>query len=172
MVESIPSFLKLTAEERRQAWEKNPPRAVPAILDHKPVYRTPADEAEIAAFKVERERREKIAAEARAESRRVLARQKRIPGSTWDMRRGVWVHPVIEAKKAEDTGESFRLIVINRSPRAAGTGAAARFAEMLAFLEGKPRARMAEIYASTSYTRADFDWDLQRGSVQKDYTKE
>jgi hypothetical protein len=31
---------------------------------------------------------------------------------------------------------------------------------------------MAEIYASTSYTRADFDWDLQRGSVQKDYTKE
>jgi hypothetical protein len=88
------------------------------------------------------------------------------------MRRGVWVHPVIEAKKAEETGKAFRLVVINRSPRAPGTGAAARFAEMLEFLKTKPRARMAEIYASTSYTRADFDWDLQRGSVQKDYTKE
>ena len=171
--DGIPSFLRMTQEERRKAWERNPPKAMP-ILKAVPTYRTPEDEAEIEAWKIEKAARDKAAAEARAKSRAALAKQRKdyMPGSTWDINRSVWVHPVIEQKKKEETGEAFKLVILNKSPRAPGSRAATRFNEMVAFLEKNPRASMAEVYAATSYTKTDFDWDLQRGSVKKNYTKE
>jgi hypothetical protein len=170
----IPDFLKLTQEERRKAWEDNPPRQAPILVSHAPAYRSPEDEEEIRKFREERDARDKINAVARAKAREAVKKQRAgyVPGATWDLKYSRWVHPVLEHQRKEETGEAFKLVVLNKSPRAPGSRAAARFDEMVAFLDKNPKATMAEVYAATSYTRVDFDWDLQRGSVKKNYVKE
>lgn len=35
-MEGIPDFLRLTPEQRREAWERNPPKPMPAFADPKP----------------------------------------------------------------------------------------------------------------------------------------
>lgn len=135
--------------------------------------RSPEDEVEIASFKEERSRRDKERAEVRAKDRAARAKEKKgyVPGATWDLRNSRWVHPTIQAQEAEETGQAFRLVILDRHPRASGSKAAARFDDMAAFLASNPAAKMADIYAGTSYTKTDFDWDLERGSVRKEYTK-
>ncbi len=170
--DGMPAEMMWSAEERLQHWVDNPPKAMP-VFAAQPSQRSAADQAEIDRSKAERLARKAIEDDAKAKKRAALAKQnkERLPGSTWDPRKGRWVHPAIQAAEADETGHAFTLLILNRHPRAPGSRAAERFSQMLDYLAKKPSAKMAEIYANTTYTKTDFDWDLQRGSVKKEYTK-
>lgn len=159
---SIPQFLKISAEDRRKAWEKNPPK--PFVLPTvKKVFELPAD---LLAEQEAERKRKKMIAENRSKNNHDRG-TKKIPGSTWDARRGMWVHPTIEKEMEVKTGKALKIkILVDGNPRAKGTGAHARFEAMRRYLAGHPRATLEEVLKNTKYTRTDSDWDAKRKSIQ------
>lgn len=168
VADGFPVALILSQEERREAWDKfiaaGGGLSTPAAPKPR---RSPEEEAEIAKFTEELEEKKRIAEKAKAQKRAALQKNKFIPGATWDVKYSRWVHPTLERERAEKTGEAFKIAVVDRQPRAAGTKAAAKYAEMVKYLDANPSASLADVLRDTAYQKVDFDWDLSRGSVKK-----
>lgn len=62
--------------------------------------------------------------------------------------------------KRNDPLASLTIKVLKPAPRKAGTGGAAKYAEMVAWMKKNPRATVPEVFANTSYKKNDYDWDL------------
>lgn len=69
-------------------------------------------------------------------------------------------------RKAAGFGSDLRLVILNEAARREGTKAAERFADMLALLKKEPNVKLSEIFERTIYSRGDFQWDLDHGSVK------
>lgn len=82
---SIPDFLRISSEERAQAWERTPPRPMPAFAGAKPASN---DTSEFA--KAEEERK---TLKTKARIRKMLAKKAAVDPTThyWDARSNRWI---------------------------------------------------------------------------------
>jgi hypothetical protein len=159
----LPKFLKISAKDRAKAWSKKP--LIQEALKTAIVKPKKAEDIPELRDLVEEEKRRK---EIKAKNKKIGRDRgtERLPGSTWDTRRGMWVHPVLEKQAAAKAGKTTTIEIVDPEPRAAGTKAATRFAEMKAYVDKHPGASLADVLRNTSYTRIDYDWDKTRGSIK------
>ncbi len=76
--------------------------------------------------------------------------------------------PKPERKPKALFGVGVKVEVLQAAPRAEGTGAAKRYAEMAAYMKKNPHADLASMMKDTPYRRDDFMWDIARGNIKTD----
>lgn len=155
--EDMPDFLRMTPEERNEAWQRKPPKPTPQLLA--PTHRSKEAEEEYQRIIRTRE------IEKMEKRDRALAILK------------VKAEPMIAARRAAKAalpkpGHDTIIKVLRPNARKSGTKAAARFDAMEAFVKANPSATLADVYASTIYGRGDYEWDLRHKNITSDLRRQ
>lgn len=101
----------------------------------------------------------------------MVERQTRELATKADEKKAAWLAhlatlPKEERVKAPAFGHATRIRVLIAAPRKAGSKGAVKYAEMVAWVKAHPAGTVAELFAATSYAKADFAWDLERKAIE------
>lgn len=94
--DGLPKSLVLTPEERRESWERSPPRPMPKFAEPR---RERGKEDAKAVEKFAREEKERADIKFRNRMARAKERSKYAPGAIWDTRTCRWIHPNLPIKQ-------------------------------------------------------------------------
>lgn len=65
-------------------------------------------------------------------------------------------------------GATVKFKILKEAPRTAGTAAAARYAEMVAWKKKHPDGTVDELLSQTKYGKNDYKWDITHGNIKSD----
>lgn len=153
--EDMPDFLRMTPEERNEAWQRKPPTLAKTFFTS---HRSEEQEEEFQRVQKTKE---------------IEAREKR-EATFAKLKEKALIKKAAEPPriKPEPFSNGVTISVIKPSPRNAGTKGADRYAAMVVFLKLKPAATLTEILGQTSYRLSDYHWDLKRGHITSDLRRQ
>lgn len=171
---TLPPFLFITAEERKAAWERTPPRAMP--VESFAEAKRKSDEAKrVAAEELKAARERKKAMKESSQPKVDLTNMR------WDPRKGRFVPDLGQRPKDITTTppkpvasssvlelDALLVLAVKDNPRQPGTKAHERFAAMMKYVKknAKKKITVGDVLANTPYRKDDYMWDLKRGFVK------